>query len=583
MSLPHHNPQASGRKPQAPGTPFRMLLRARGWAVRNALQQVWRENRFKALTVAVLGGGFWVGLFALFLHSFHFLQTTLKGAADQLLLPVFALFFLTLLVMLIFSNAIISFGALFKTGETAYLIASPIHHETVFHYKLIESLLFSSWAFLALGAPLMLAYGIIYDAHWWYYPAILLFFIPFVIIPASLGALIALLLMTFLPRQRKRVLGIGIFIVVLAGLLFASHAIDQGGLWTGSTSDFDQIIAKLQFSQNPYLPNSWITRGLLAAAAGDGNLTLLFLGALCATAFFTVNLAGALAYRLYPRAYNRSQSASRRRVYHRASLLESAARRLRSRNSIVPLLMVKDVKNFLRDPVQWSQVVIFFGVLLIYIVNLKRFPYNFNDPFYKNLISFLNLTATCLTLATLFTRFVFPLLSLEGQKFWILGLLPIDRSRLLVGKFLFAFFGGLIVTEFLVILSSYMLRTGPATDQDIRLLALHVYAAALICFGLTGLSVGMGALFPTFGEPNPSKIVSGFGGTLTLVLSVSYVLVTVIVLAVPCHLHFAAQAFEHEGFRNWILAAVAGAVVLSLTAGLVPMMLGARAFKRLEF
>ena len=36
---------------------------------------------------------------------------------------------------------------------------------------------------------------------------------------------------------------------------------------------------------------------------------------------------------------------------------------------------------------------------------------------------------------------------------------------------------------------------------------------------LCGLAVGLGALFPNFKEDNPSKIVSGFGGTLCLVAS----------------------------------------------------------------
>ena len=35
---------------------------------------------------------------------------------------------------------------------------------------------------------------------------------------------------------------------------------------------------------------------------------------------------------------------------------------------------------------------------------------------------------------------------------------------------------------------------------------------------LSGLAVGLGALFPNFKEDNPSKIVSGFGGTLCLVV-----------------------------------------------------------------
>jgi len=122
------------------------------------------------------------------------------------------------------------------------------------------------------------------------------------------------------------------------------------------------------------------------------------------------------------------------------------------------LLIVKDVKTFLRDPVQWSQVLLFFGLLGVYFLNIRRFQYNiFNDMFWKNLVSLLNLVATSLTLSTFTTRFIFPLLSLEGRKFWILGLLPIERRHLLYSKFWFAFVGSLGISETLMVLSDVML------------------------------------------------------------------------------------------------------------------------------
>ena len=50
---------------------------------------------------------------------------------------------------------------------------------------------------------------------------------------------------------------------------------------------------------------------------------------------------------------------------------------------------------------------------------------------------------------------------------------------------------------------------------------------------LSGLAVGLGALFPNFQEDNPSKIVSGFGGTLCLVTSFIYISLFVALIAVP--------------------------------------------------
>ena len=45
-----------------------------------------------------------------------------------------------------------------------------------------------------------------------------------------------------------------------------------------------------------------------------------------------------------------------------------------------------------------------------------------------------------------------------------------------------------------------------------------------MAFTLNALAVGLGAVYPNFREDNPSKIVSGFGGTLCLVLSFLYII-----------------------------------------------------------
>ena len=59
----------------------------------------------------------------------------------------------------------------------------------------------------------------------------------------------------------------------------------------------------------------------------------------------------------------------------------------------------------------------------------------------------------------------------------------------------------------------------------------HTFNSSGASVTLTGLAVGLGALYPNFKEDNPSKIVSGFGGTFCLVLSFIYILGSVVLLA----------------------------------------------------
>ncbi len=104
-------------------------------------------------------------------------------------------------------------------------------------------------------------------------------------------------------------------------------------------------------------------------------------------------------------------------------------------------MMVKDLRLFRRDPLQWSQFLIFLGLLMLYFLNIRRFTYDVSSIAWVNMVSFLNLAVVGLLLSTFTTRFIYPMISLEGRRFWILGLLGVRRETILWSKFLFAVLG----------------------------------------------------------------------------------------------------------------------------------------------
>ena len=70
---------------------------------------------------------FWTGLFALFFEGFHFLGTFVK-LSTEIVEYLFAMFFLSLLIMLVFSTGIILYTSLFTSREAAYL-HDPAHRQ----------------------------------------------------------------------------------------------------------------------------------------------------------------------------------------------------------------------------------------------------------------------------------------------------------------------------------------------------------------------------------------------------------------------------------------------------------------------
>jgi ABC-2 type transport system permease protein len=244
------------------------------------------------------------------------------------------------------------------------------------------------------------------------------------------------------------------------------------------------------------------------------------------------------------------------------------------------LLIVKDFRTFRRDPQQWGQVLLFTGLLVLYFTNMRRMPTNSIDWSYQNGISLLNLCAIGLLLSTYTGRFIYPLLSLEGRKFWILGLMPVKRDQVLWGKFAFSTTGGLIMAGALVLLSDFML----AMPWDG--IVLHFVTVVVLAAGLSGLSVGVGACLPNFRESDPSKIAVGFGGTLNLVLELGFLLTTLALMAAPWHL-FRAAIKPPDVMSFWMVPVILACAILGLAVGvatvLVPLRLGISALRRMEF
>jgi ABC-2 type transport system permease protein len=171
------------------------------------------------------------------------------------------------------------------------------------------------------------------------------------------------------------------------------------------------------------------------------------------------------------------------------------------------------------------------------------------------------------------------MLSLEGRKFWVLGLLPIRREQLLWGKFAFALAGCLLISETLVLLSDLML------EVPWHGVVLHMLTVAVIGAGLSGLSVGLGACMPNFKETDPSKIAVGFGGTLNLVAELGFLVLMILTMVVPWHLQLFWTTTNKDLSFGWgsVVVGAALGVALGAAAVVLPLRAGIRALRRMEF
>src|SRR5437660_481520 len=92
-----------------------LLIRYRIRSMRNQLRTLRRDSLLKIYVVGVLGSIFWAGLFLIGYHSLQFLSLHAPAPAIPFLIKnIMSLFFVALIFMLVFSNAVISFSNLFK-------------------------------------------------------------------------------------------------------------------------------------------------------------------------------------------------------------------------------------------------------------------------------------------------------------------------------------------------------------------------------------------------------------------------------------------------------------------------------------
>jgi ABC-2 type transport system permease protein len=344
-----------------------------------------------------------------------------------------------------------------------------------------------------------------------------------------------------------------------------------------SLPDVTAFFTTLQSPVTPLLPSFWAGEVLFTAL--QGGVDWLHAGALWTTALALTVLARAAFGRYYFSGWSKAQEARKAR-FTRLQALE----RLSGLLPVSPAarhLLLKDLKVFLRDTTQWSQLLLLLALMMVYLYNfrvldLDRIPYM--SGVVKNAYAFVNLAMGAFVLSAVAVRFVFPAVSAEGAAFWIVRSSPVSMRAFLWSKFWTGLVPVLALAEALTLLSNEFLGAEPA----LKWLA----AVAIFCmsFALVGLAAGLGARYPRFEAENVAQVAGSYGGIAYMILAVLFILVETALLAWP------ASVFMWHRFQGLPLSvarlslmALSLAVALALSAVTFwwPMRSGVRALEDL--
>jgi ABC-2 type transport system permease protein len=380
------------------------------------------------------------------------------------------------------------------------------------------------------------------------------------------------------PARRARDL------LMLMGLLFAVAIVlmlrflrPERLLSVQSLPDVTAFFATLQSPVTPLLPSFWAGEALFSAL--QGGVDWLHAGALWTTALAFVVLAREAYARYYFSGWSKAQEARKARF---TSL--TTVERLAAAAPLGPAsrgLLVKDLKVFLRDTAQWSQLLLLVALALVYLYNfrvldLDRIPYM--SGMIKNAYAFVNLSLAAFVISAVAVRFIFPAISLEGRAFWIVRSSPVPMRTVLWSKFWGGVLPILVMAEGLTLASNEFLGVAPF------LKVLCGIAVLFVTFGLVGLAAGMGARFPRFTAENVTQVAGSYGGIAFMILAVLFVLVEIALLAWPSSVLLWHQ-FRGVPLRTvqqvLVVASLASAAVLAVLVCWLPMRRGVLALERL--
>jgi ABC-2 type transport system permease protein len=367
-----------------------------------------------------------------------------------------------------------------------------------------------------------------------------------------------------------------IAVLAAAGLLLALRLIRPERLTRPEGfHSLVEFISVLRTPASPWLPSEWAAQGIMSwlNASPDG-LPFYMLWSTAAAAI--VIGAGLHAY-LYPRGFTKSQESGGgkktgrrgRRFFHRLLAPWGVTRYQ---------LLLKEVKTFFRDTTQWSQLILLAVLVVVYVFNVKFLP--LHGPgmtfFLANVIPFINIVLAGFVIASIAARFVFPGVSLEGRTFWLLRSSPLDMKALLWAKFWVGTLPLLVLALILVFV------TGVLMEVDAFMMTVSVMTITLLTFGISGLALGFGALFPRFETENAAQIPTSFGGLLLMMSAIVLIGTVVILEARPLYSILGARMYggEVSPYEVWLGFALAG--FLCVAATFVPIRIAVREMRRLE-
>ncbi|HOJ62209.1 MAG TPA: hypothetical protein PK878_18155 [bacterium] len=435
--------------------------------------------------------------------------------------------FLAVLIIIVLGHLLTAYSSLFRGMELPTLFSSPYPIPDLYRIQCLEALILGGWVSGVFCVPIILAYGWELKAAWWYYPAVVVGLIGFLITAGLMGILGMLFIARWIiGRALRMALGSVLVLAGFTGIILYISLTNKILLSNVDVSKLGETLANLRLSSYPYVPSQWMTQVMQSAYTGKVGRMLFYLALLWSSALFLWHVALELGYRWYADAWLWAQE--RVRLVHR----RPEGRRFRKKRlwlkRLIPgrvgAVLFKEVHVFARDFSQWGQLVLILALVLFYVAHTQNIMFDEPDSRIRNQMAFINVILLGFIQATLSLRFSFPSISLEGKAFWTIQSAGIGLPRFFFTKYYLHALVLLCIGQGM----GYMLNRILGVDSTLQWLSIFVLF--LFAFGFTSWTMGFGAVFHKFEATNAADVTSDTGALVTMILTLLYFASSVVVV-----------------------------------------------------
>ena len=513
-----------------------------------------------------------VGEYQFFVRSFEAVGE-MGVAAPSLTLYALEAFFAVILILGVLSAVVTGSAVFFRIAENRLFLATPMPLRTLFVLRGVETFALTSWAFVLLAGPALVAFGVHHRRAAGFYVAGAGLLAGFLVLAGALGTLLTMVFGAALGHFRSRLGIVGVTVVLLAaaGVLVGRSVVPtradfntmfEPGLLNGTT-------IALHFVEDKFAgwPSHAFAASVFGLATGHGSHPgrALVLSALLPLVAVSVayGVGGALFRRLVWRA---AEGVLLARAEARAPVASGWRSFPVVLRGPVGALLEKELVTVVRSPQELGHGAFFAFLLGLYTLLLFRVPVPDRagtEAISARLVAF-SLLATGYFLTTLGLRFVFPALSLEGRAAWILFASPVPLVPLFWARLVLYAVGGFVALGGVALVGGIRLGLSPLG------FALFAGLLGLMSATIVAVTLALGVCWPDFRGRSAEALATSAGGLLATALCLVYV------GGVGWLGYRLMLAVLTGGPPGHVAAPVLGAVLLSVAVAAGPLWLARR-------